>query len=32
MGQWYSKKKGKFLKCPVCATEIVEEMPDEIEE
>ncbi len=32
MGQWYSKKKGKFLKCPVCNTEVVEEMPEEIEE
>jgi DNA topoisomerase-1 len=32
MEQWYSKKKGKFLKCPVCSTEIVEEMPEESEE
>jgi len=32
MEQWYSKKKGKYLKCPVCSTELVEEMPDESEE
>jgi DNA topoisomerase-1 len=32
MEQRFSQKKGKYLKCPVCGTEIIQEVVEELEE